>query len=86
MTHIVPLDSLPEYPDLFVSKRLQASVAEQGLIEPVVINRKKQVHPHDRELFEAFRRACASHGDEGTKTCIVVYWHELTADDRAAYR
>lgn len=87
MTTVIKLDAIPTY-DVLISKRMVESVAKQGLIEPIILLDRKtnEVHPDKRELYMAYRRAVKTLGDRGRDDIIVVWWDELTKEDKLEWR
>lgn len=93
MTHYVNIADVPRYPKESVSKQMTEVIQKDGLIEPLLAKRKDgkltDIHPHSRERCEAFIREVEyleSEGMKATNEIIVVFWDELTPDEKAEYR
>ena len=82
---VVKLNTLNRYKEVTPSRRMIEAVEKNGLIVPLVLISSRDIHPYDRERYEAFCLIVEKLGEVGVDDIIVCDWEKLEDDEKEEY-
>jgi len=83
---IIQLSEMAQYKDDIVNVRLLRVIEEQGLIVPILVNEKNEVHEADYDRFIAFRYAAEELKAKGNDEILVCYWSGLDKEEKVEFK